>query len=127
MVDFDGNRLGRPLPAVATTHFAAADIGVEVALVFESGDPERPVVIGPVVKPEADTPWADPSPAKLEAQSATVDGERITFTAEQEIVLRCGAASITLTRAGKIILRGKYILSRSSGANRIKGASIQLN
>jgi hypothetical protein len=127
MVDFTGNRMGRPLPAVATSHFTAADIGVDVALVFENGDPGRPVVIGPVVKPEAASPSADLSPAKPEAQSVTVDGERITFDAEQEIVLRCGASSITLTRAGKIILRGKYILSRSAGVNRIKGASIQLN
>ncbi|TIP53764.1 MAG: DUF2345 domain-containing protein, partial [Mesorhizobium sp.] len=53
--------------------------------------------------------------------------ERLDLSAEREIVLRCGKASITLTRTGKIILRGTYILSRSSGPNKIKGGSIQLN
>lgn len=42
-------------------------------------------------------------------------------------MLRCGKASITLTRSGKIILRGTYISSRSSGVIRIKGGSVQIN
>ena len=41
--------------------------------------------------------------------------------------LRCGKASITLTRAGKVLIRGAYLLSRSSGVNRIKGGSVQIN
>jgi len=57
----------------------------------------------------------------------SVDGGVITFTAEQEICLRCGEASITLTRAGKVLIKGSYLLSRSTGPNRIKGGSIQLN
>ena len=56
-----------------------------------------------------------------------VDSETLTLTANREIVIRCGEASITLTRAGKILLRGKYLLSRSSGVNRIKGGSVQIN
>ena len=56
-----------------------------------------------------------------------VDGERLVFTAKKEIVLRCGKASITLTRAGKILIRGAYLLSRSSGVNRIKGGSVKIN
>ena len=47
--------------------------------------------------------------------------------AEREIVLECGDASITLTRAGKVLIRGHYILSRASGYNRIKGAAIDIN
>jgi hypothetical protein len=49
------------------------------------------------------------------------------LTGDKEIVLRCGKASITLTRAGKIIIRGAYLLNRSSGVNKIKGASVQIN
>ena len=40
---------------------------------------------------------------------------------------RCGDASITLTRAGKVIIKGNYILSRSSGYNKIKGAAVDIN
>ncbi|MEP7119602.1 MAG: hypothetical protein ABJE95_01785, partial [Byssovorax sp.] len=36
-------------------------------------------------------------------------------------------SSITLTRAGKILIRGAYVLTRSSGVNRIQGGSVQIN
>ncbi len=49
------------------------------------------------------------------------------ITAKKQLTLRCGDASITLTAAGKIIIRGKYIVSRSSGVQRIKGGSVQIN
>jgi len=51
----------------------------------------------------------------------------VVFDAKKEIVLRCGKASITLTKAGKVMIKGTYVVSRSSGANKIKGASIALN
>jgi hypothetical protein len=42
-------------------------------------------------------------------------------------VLRCGEGSITLTRDGKIVLRGKHIVTHASGVNRIRGGSVELN
>jgi len=54
-------------------------------------------------------------------------GERIDLKAENQITLKCGKASITLTNAGKVIIRGTYLLNRSSGVNRIKGGSVQIN
>ncbi len=61
------------------------------------------------------------------AVQVEIDGETLTITARRQIVLRCGEASITLTRAGKVLINGSYVASRSSGANKIKGGSIQLN
>jgi hypothetical protein len=51
----------------------------------------------------------------------------VTVTAGSQLVLRCGKASITLTAAGKVLIEGAYVSSRSSGALRLKGGSIQLN
>jgi hypothetical protein len=48
-------------------------------------------------------------------------------SAKERLVLRCGKASVTLTRAGKVIIEGSYVVSRSTGVNRIKGGSVQLN
>lgn len=62
-----------------------------------------------------------------ETAAATTDGERLVLTAEREIVLQCGGASITLTRAGKIIIRGEYVVTRAAGVNRILGGSVQIN
>jgi uncharacterized protein (DUF2345 family) len=56
-----------------------------------------------------------------------VDGEQVVIEGKKEIVLKCGKSSITLTRAGKVLIRGAYVLSRSSGVNRIKGGSVQVN
>ena len=89
-----------------------------MALLFEGGDPARPAGGGPA------------GPAGGDAgRPAVRDGveEALQLTAEREIVLRCGKASITLTRAGKVLIRGEYIFSRSTGVNKIKGGSVQLN
>ena len=55
------------------------------------------------------------------------DGEKVEVNAERELVLRCGKASITLTRAGKILLRGAYVSTRATGVNRVQGGSVQIN
>jgi hypothetical protein len=115
-VDFPGNPIGRPLIARATVQLDHTSIGSEVVLLFENGDPARPIVIG-LLRPPA-------QPSKVVAE---LDGERIALTAEKEISLKCGEASITLTAAGKILIRGTYVLTRSSGANRIKGATVEIN
>jgi hypothetical protein len=116
LVDFADNPLGRPVAARTTTSIDSAAIGGAVVLLFEDGDPARPIMVG-VVRSADDAP----------AVPAEVDGERVVLSAEREIVLRCGDASITLTRAGKVLIRGTYVLTRSSGANRIKGAAVEIN
>ena len=55
------------------------------------------------------------------------DGQRLILSAKEQLVFRCGKASITLTKAGKVLIQGSYVLTRSTGVNRIKGGSVQLN
>ncbi len=120
LVNFPGNPAPEPLPARHVCPIAAADIGREAVLVFESDDSSRPIILGLLhVSASAES--------RGEPVQVSLDGEQITLAAKNEIVLRCGKASITLTRAGKILIRGAYLLSRSSGVNRIKGGSVQIN
>ena len=88
-----------------------------LTILFEGGDPHKPVVMGLMHTPSAPAP----------KPTVEGDGERLVFEAEKEIVLRCGDASITLTRAGKILIKGAYVLSRSSGVNRIQGGAVEIN
>jgi len=138
LVDFPGNP-GEPLPArftasleLALLREAAAE-NKEVLLAFENNDPTRPVIIDTLFSLLDEISLPDPilEPETIEGMEAiddvTVDGDRVTFNAKEEIVLRCGKASITLTKAGKVIIRGAYLLNRSSGVNRIKGGSVQIN
>jgi hypothetical protein len=105
----------------------SADIGRNVALLFEGGDPAKPVIMGLMFVAPSDSSQALKQTATLLNAEAEADGDRIVLTAEKEIVLRCGEASITLTKAGKIIIQGAYVSSRSSGTNRIQGGSVEIN
>ncbi len=117
LVDFPLNPIGNTLSARSTVILGKEQIGKEIAIMFEEGDPQKPVIIGLVQNPKEEQ-----KPIDLE-----IDGERMIFKADKEIVLRCGKASITLTKAGKVLIRGAYLLNRSSGVNRIKGGSVLIN
>lgn len=107
------SRLPDPILAHSLCPVSLDCIGRRCAVMFERGDPQRPIILGFIRQPQA--------------VAVQVDGERQVIEAEKEIVLRCGKASITLTRAGKVIIQGEYLLSRSYGANRIQGGSIEIN
>lgn len=100
----------------------SSESDIQVVVVLTS-DTEEPIIVG-VVAPQRGS--ADMSVEALRPV-AEIDGQRVELTGQDEVVLRCGKASITLTKAGKILLRGEYVSSRSSGVNRIKGGSVQIN
>lgn len=114
VVDFPGSPAEEPLRALATARYESSAVGSSVALMFLDGDRTRPVAIGLVSQQAA------------EAETRHTE-ERLTLSAAREIVLQCGRASIVLTRAGKVLVRGAYVSLRSSGMQRITGASVQIN
>ena len=133
LVDFPGNTQG-PIAARLTSSIKpkllnqTASADKEVLLAFEDNNPGLPIIMDTLyslVDEITNTPTI-----ALETErptDVTIDGKRVTFDAKEEIVLRCGKASITLTKAGKVLIRGAYLLNRSSGVNRIKGGSVQIN
>lgn len=111
--------VARTLLALSPTEMrAAAEAKREALIVFEDGVPERPIVVGLLAG----------SPAEpLQRVEAKLDGKRVVLEAADEIVLRCGEASITLRSNGRVVVRGTYVETRSKGVNRIKGGSVQIN
>jgi len=122
LVLYPGQQGPAAVPAATVIDVHAAHIGRQAALAFEGGDPRRPVIMGLLRVPQA---W--PLPEQPGSVTVDADGERLVVTAQEQLVLRCGKASITLTRDGKIIIQGAYLSSRSSGVVRIKGGSVQIN
>lgn len=110
------------LQARSVVDIEPAHIGRPVVLLFERGDPSRPIIMGVIRRPEAPSDMGTSGLPEL-----AVDGERLLVSARQQLVLKCGKASITLTRAGKVLIHGTYVCSASSGVNRVKGGAVQLN
>ncbi len=116
LVVFPGNPRDAAIPARSLAPLDYGMIGAEVALLFEAGDPLRPLIVGRLVQPAR-----GPAPEILR------DGELVRVTAGERIELRCGRASLIMEKDGRITLRGTRLTSQASGTNRIRGGSVQLN
>ncbi|MDH5546763.1 MAG: DUF6484 domain-containing protein [Gammaproteobacteria bacterium] len=109
-----------------TVPISMNDAGKEVLIAFNGGDIYQPIITGKVRALTPEVGEVDMS--QEQAVSVGLDNqEKLVFKADKEIILQCGKSSIHLTRAGKVLIRGEYILSRSSGVNKIRGGSVQLN
>ena len=122
LVLYPGQPGSAALAAQTTVDLHGAHIGRRVVLMFDNGDPLSPIVMGWLRQGEGLPLTEQPGQVEVDA-----DGERLIVSAKEQVVIRCGKASITLTKAGKVLIQGAYVLSRSSGVNRVKGGSVQLN
>ena len=112
---------GIDIQASAACSIDESDIGKKVALSFTVNNNQKPLVLG-VIK----NPGQSALCHELQ-QSPARQPEKLVFDAQNEITLQCGKASLTLTRGGKIIIKGEYISSRSTGMHRIKGGAVHIN
>jgi hypothetical protein len=51
----------------------------------------------------------------------------LVLEAKETVTLRCGDGSITIRADGKILIKGKDLVSHAQRANRIKGGSVSIN
>ncbi|QDE86582.1 DUF6484 domain-containing protein [Myxococcus xanthus] len=146
LVDFAGNPTSMPVAARSFVALGAEQLRSaveerrEVVLLFEDGDPARPLLVALAQAPSAPSLLEQllevasrpegasgaPAPSVPEAKD-TPKEDRLVLGAEKEIVLRVGEASITLRRDGTILLRGVRVESRASGLQLIRGGKIELN
>jgi len=122
MVVYPTQKGSAAIAARSIVDLHSGHIGQRVVLSFDGGDPARPIVMGVIRQAAVWAPEEKPGTVEVEA-----DGARLVISAKDQLVFRCGLASITLTRAGKVLIQGEHVSSRSAGVNRIKGGSVQIN
>ena len=116
--------------ARTTVPVAAEQVDREVVIAFESGDIGKPIVLGVLrlADGQGHAEAAGRAPDGPTTDRPGDPGRRATGPHRRERdrpPLRQGEPHAT--RAGKVLIRGTYLLSRSSGVNRIKGGSVQIN
>ncbi|HEY6556235.1 MAG TPA: DUF6484 domain-containing protein [Polyangiaceae bacterium] len=132
VVDYPGNPHA-PLRARSTLGLAADTLEAlaanrrEVLVVFEAERSDQPIIVGLLDPRPTEAPAPETEADAPALKEARVDGRRVVLEAQDEIELRCGEASITLRRNGRVVIRGAYVETRSRGVNRIKGGSVQIN
>ncbi len=114
MVDYSGNTLG---PIVARTAISTADPGDTVLLVFECGDPARPIIIG-VVRDRFEPRFP---------HAVKITGKEILLEGAETVSLCSGESRLTLRKDGRVTLKGKEVLTRASRTNRVRGATVKIN
>ncbi|RUX27795.1 MULTISPECIES: DUF6484 domain-containing protein [unclassified Mesorhizobium] len=117
LVVFPGNLNETAVPARSLAELTSEMIGAEVALLFQNGDPRRPLIVGRIVEPAR----------RATAPQIVRDGEQVRIIGDERIELRCGKATIIMEKDGHITIRGTYVTSHASAANRIRGGSVNLN
>ena len=136
LVNFIQNLTSSPIVALSTSVLTQQQLSRQVALLFNQGDLSQPIIVGLIHSPldallentntQSETQKVELA-GDLNVDEVNVEGKKMTFEAQDEMVFKCGESSITLTKNGKVLIRGKYLLNRSSGVNRIMGGSVQVN
>ena len=118
-------------PAVAEVVWMARDpdwsscVGLRVVLGFPDEAGARPLVLGLLDAPPRLKGTASTETGK--AVEAVPRRKQVRIESEEELILECGKARISLRADGKIVILGGHGVSRSRGVNKIKGGSVQIN
>lgn len=90
--------------------------GDEVLVWQEPGTPGRGVILGRIGASHA---------APVLERDAVPD--ELVLEARQQLTLRVGDGSITLRADGKILIKGRDLVSHAQRMNRIKGGAVSIN
>ncbi|WP_299950373.1 DUF6484 domain-containing protein [uncultured Ruegeria sp.] len=114
LVAYPANPLDHPVAARSLVALDADHVGCEVALQFERGQVDRPLILGRIIEPD-------------EGTEVLRDGDHVRVTGKERIELRCGKASIIMEADGHITIRGSYLVNHATASNRIRGGSVNIN
>lgn len=92
-------------------------VGDEVLIWHQDDEGTSGVVLGRISEPGARAASATSAPTP----------ETLVLEARENLTLRCGDGSITIRKDGKILIKGKDLVSHAKRANRIRGGSVAIN
>jgi hypothetical protein len=90
-------------------------VGDNVLVWLPGDEQERGIVLGRI----------GPSRAPDSKQEGTPD--EVVIEAKKNLTFKCGEGSITLRKDGKILIKGKDLVSQARRVNRIKGGAVTIN
>jgi hypothetical protein len=96
------------------------DIGEPVLFVTFSGE-SRGVVVGRLATPAIIAEHQQKETAAHEVP------ESLLLEARESLTLRVGDGSITIRADGKILIKGKDLVSHATNMNRVKGGAVAIN
>lgn len=94
------------------------ELGDEVLMWHSGVKGERGVVVGRIRLDYAAGPHS--------RETAGSQNE-LVIEAKKNLILKCGEGSITIREDGKILIKGKDLVSHAQRMNRIKGGSVSIN
>jgi hypothetical protein len=86
-----------------------------VLVLLPGSDEDRGVVLGRV------GPYVEPEP------QAEHPPDELVIEARKGLTLRCGDGSVSIREDGKILIKGKDLVSHARRMNRIKGGAVAIN
>lgn len=92
--------------------------GDTVLVWLPESDEERGIVLGRIGPSHT-------SVVEQEKKQETPD--ELVIEAKKNLTLKCGEGSITLRKDGKILIKGKDLVSQAKRTNRVKGGSVTIN
>jgi hypothetical protein len=123
LVVFASNEKDHAIAARSLTHLGQDDVGSEVALLFEDGRKDSPLIIGRIMEPVRLPAEPQPSRPLVIAD----EDQPIVIKSRRSLEFRCGKASIVMKADGTVTIRGTQILTRAERTNRVQGATVALN
>lgn len=134
-VDGEGRVLFRPegadRPFPVAIGFSVSDgelvrsarLGRRALVLRAAGEPPRYVLAG-FVRERVSARARDAREPQVEA---SVDGETVTVAGRRKVEISCGKSRIVLHADGRVEISGSYLLTRSRGPLKIKGAVVDIN
>ena len=113
----DGSLVTCRVLQVTTT--ASLTLAVDDEVLLHRLDDGQAVILGRIGPSHAPAPLVESGPADIP--------DELVLEAKQNLTLKCGDGSITIRADGKILIKGRDLVSHAQRTNRIRGGSVAIN